>query len=225
VRALDYYKKYLVIDFPLPKLDIVAVRDLNVRGMENWGLILEIETRILYNKNKSSVSTRQTVAYVTIHEIAHQYFGDLVTTKWWTDIWLNEGFAQFFERSLTAILFPEWKYELISLQEQYSNALYIDSFKNSFAIKIRYLNQSEMDIVLDILIYNKGSSLIEMIQKWIGDEAFRKGLNYYLTRHRYSNAETDDMLDAFDRFTKKNVKDVMSMWFKVKGYPMLKVFF
>ncbi|RWS00858.1 puromycin-sensitive aminopeptidase-like protein, partial [Leptotrombidium deliense] len=152
VRALDFYRKYLGIDFPLPKLDIVAVRDLDAGGMENWGIILELETLTLYDNNKSPVSTRQGVASVIIHEIAHQYYGDLVTTKWWTDIWVNEGFAEYFVRSVTATLFPEWKYELISMQAEYSSALYIDSFKNTFAVKIQYLNQSEMDLVLDRLI-------------------------------------------------------------------------
>ncbi|RWS19122.1 puromycin-sensitive aminopeptidase-like isoform X1, partial [Leptotrombidium deliense] len=223
VRALDYFKKYLGIDFPLPKLDIVGVRDLDAGGMENWGLILQLEAATLFHKNKSSTGTRQRVATLVIHEITHQYFGDLVTTKWWTDIWLNEGYAEFFERSLTTILFLEWKLELITLQTAHSNALFIDSFKSSYALKIPYLNQSEMDPMLGNLIYDKGSSLVRMIQKWIGDEAFRKGLNFYLNKYQYSNAETDDMLDAFDKFTDKNVKNVMNRWFKVEGYPMIKV--
>ncbi|RWS19785.1 puromycin-sensitive aminopeptidase-like protein, partial [Leptotrombidium deliense] len=222
VHALDYFSKYLGIDFPLPKMDIVGVRDMGIVGMENWGLILQHEAATLFHKSKSSTVTRQRVATLVIHEIAHQYFGDL-TTNWWTDIWLKEGIAEFFERSLTTILFPEWKFELLTLQNTHSNALFIDSFKSSYALKIPYLNQSEMDPVLGNLIYDKGPSLVRMIQKWIGDEAFRKGLNFYLNNHQYSNAETDDMLDSFDRFSDKNVKNVMNRWFKVEGYPMIKI--
>ncbi|NP_001268818.1 puromycin-sensitive aminopeptidase-like isoform X1 [Bombyx mori] len=222
-RVLPYYKDYFDIAYPLPKIDLIAIADFSAGAMENWGLVTYRETCLLVDEEHTSAVRRQWIALVVGHELAHQWFGNLVTMEWWTHLWLNEGYASFVEFLCVNHLFPEYDIWTQFVTENYIRALELDCLKNSHPIEVPVGHPSEIDEIFDDISYNKGASVIRMLHRYIGDEDFRKGMNIYLTRHQYKNTFTEDLWAALEEASKKPVGAVMSTWTKQMGFPMVEV--
>ncbi|XP_063710002.1 puromycin-sensitive aminopeptidase-like [Culicoides brevitarsis] len=222
VRVLPYYKEYFGIAYPLKKLDLIAIADFALGAMENFGLITFTEIRILVDPANTSLSIKQSVASIVAHEISHQWFGNLVTMEWWTHLWLNEGFATFMQFLCTDALFPEYEMWPQFVSGMYVAALQLDSLKNSHPIEVPVKNSSEIDEIFDAISYNKGASIIRMLHNFIGDADFRKGMNLYLTRHAYGNAETKDLWQALSECSNdKPVTRIMTNWVDKIGFPLV----
>nr|QBI71870.1 puromycin-sensitive aminopeptidase [Plutella xylostella] len=222
-RVLPYYKEYFNIAYPLPKIDLIAIADFSAGAMENWGLVTYRETCLLVDEEHTSAVRRQWIALVVGHELAHQWFGNLVTMEWWTHLWLNEGYASFVEFLCVNHLFPEYDIWTQFVTETYIRALELDCLKNSHPIEVPVGHPSEIDEIFDDISYNKGASVIRMLHRYIGDEDFRKGMNIYLKRHQYKNTFTEDLWAALEEASKKPVGDVMSTWTKQMGFPVVQV--
>ncbi|XP_022902061.2 puromycin-sensitive aminopeptidase [Onthophagus taurus] len=222
-KVLPYYKDYFSIAYPLPKIDLIAIADFSAGAMENWGLVTYRETCLLVDPQNTSAMRKQWIALVVGHELAHQWFGNLVTMEWWTHLWLNEGYASFVEFLCVNHLFPEYDIWTQFVNDIYSRALELDGLKNSHPIEVPVGHPSEIDEIFDDISYNKGASVIRMLHHYIGDEDFRKGMNLYLTRHQYKNTFTEDLWAALEEASKKPVGAVMSTWTKQMGFPVIQV--
>nr|CAD7257222.1 unnamed protein product [Timema shepardi] len=222
-KVLPYYKDYFQIAYPLPKMDLIAIADFSAGAMENWGLVTYRENCLLVDPKNTSAVRKQWIALVVGHEIAHQWFGNLVTMEWWTHLWLNEGYASFVEFLCVAHLFPEYDIWTQFVTDTYIRALELDCLKNSHPIEVPVGHPSEIDEIFDDISYNKGASVIRMLHKYIGDEDFRQGMNVYLTRHQYKNTFTEDLWAALEEASHKPVGAVMSTWTKQMGFPVVKV--
>ncbi len=225
-RFLSFYEEYFGMKFPLPKLDLLAIPDFAVGGMENWGAITFRETALL-GEDKSAVSTKQRIAEVVAHEIAHQWFGDLVTMRWWDDLWLNESFATFMETKAVSELFPEWKIREQYLLSDVAYAFTMDQLEATHPIKARVNTPDEISSAFDSAItYSKGGAVLRIIEDYAGEELFREGLRNYVRRYAYSNATEDDLWKSIEEKAKKNNKksrilDVARSWINTPGYPAL----
>ncbi|KAG5673914.1 hypothetical protein PVAND_003915 [Polypedilum vanderplanki] len=230
-KVLKFYEDYFDIKYPLPKVDMIAVPDFAAGAMENWGLITYRETALLYQSNASTLSAKYRVAEVVAHELAHQWFGNLCTMKWWSDLWLNEGFATYVASLGVAHLHPEWK----SLDEEsVDNTLDIfkvDALKASHPVSVTIGHPNQISQIFDAISYSKGSVLIRMMHKFLGEKAFRFGVSNYLKKHAYANAEQDDLWHSLTASaheeqslpTSISVKDIMDTWTLQVGYPVIDV--
>lgn len=224
IKSIEYFEHYFNIPYPMPNLDLIAINDFEPAGMENWGAITFRESSILIDDEHSSLSNKQWVATTVAHEIAHQWFGNLVTMHWWTDLWLNEGFASFMEKECTNKLFPEWRvWDLYLANPRYRNAIEIDSLKNTHAIEVELNHPDEINETFDMVSYEKGTAVIRMLCEYIGEDKFREGLKYYLKKHSYKNTKTVDLWDAFEKVSKKPIKDIMNSWTKQAGFPLVTI--
>ncbi|KAF6036203.1 NPEPPS [Bugula neritina] len=222
-KTLPFYKEYFGIAYPLPKMDLIAIADFAAGAMENWGLVTYRETALLVDPKNSASSAKQRVALVVGHELAHQWFGNLVTMEWWTHLWLNEGFASFIEYLCVDFCFPEFDIWTQFVKQDLAEALELDALRNSHPIEVPVGHPAEVDEIFDAISYCKGASVIRMLHSWIGDEAFRKGLHQYLNKFAYKNAFTEDLWEALVESSGKPVGEVMSTWTSQMGYPVLQV--
>ncbi|XP_020286136.1 puromycin-sensitive aminopeptidase isoform X2 [Pseudomyrmex gracilis] len=222
-KVLPYYKTYFGIAYPLPKIDLIAIADFSSGAMENWGLVTYRETCLLVDPQNTSAVRKQWIALIVAHELAHQWFGNLVTMEWWTHLWLNEGYASFVEFLCVAHLFPEYDIWTQFVTDTHIRALELDALKNSHPIEVPVGHPSEIDEIFDDISYHKGASVIRMLHAYIGDDDFRKGMNLYLKKHSYANAETEDLWAALEEASNKAVRKVMSSWTKRQGFPVVKV--
>eukprot|EP01012_Entosiphon_sulcatum_P043472 TRINITY_DN5779_c0_g1_i3.p1 TRINITY_DN5779_c0_g1~~TRINITY_DN5779_c0_g1_i3.p1 ORF type:complete len:674 (-),score=149.09 TRINITY_DN5779_c0_g1_i3:91-1845(-) len=190
--------------------------------MENWGLVTYCETGLLCTQ-KSSAFARQRVTLVVAHELAHQWFGNLVTMEWWKELWLNEGFARFIEYLATNELFPEWQIWTQFVNDELGRALELDALETSHAIEVEVYHAHEVDEIFDAISYSKGSVVVRMIQSYVGAENFRKALVKYLAHFSYGNATTKDLWDFLARESGQPVAEIMHNWTSRKGYPVLTV--
>ena len=221
IRALEFYNTYFNIAYPLPVLDLVAIPDFESAAMENWGAITFRETALLVDEKNSSLANKQWIAIVIAHEIAHQWFGNLVTMHWWTDLWLNEGFASYMENLCTDHLFPEWHVWDLYLADRYTVALRLDALGNSHPIEVPVHHPDEINEIFDMVSYAKGSAVIRQLAEYLGFETFREGLRHYIKKHSYKNTQTIDLWDSFEKVSKKPVKKIMESWTKKTGYPLV----
>ncbi|NIO11473.1 MAG: M1 family peptidase [Deltaproteobacteria bacterium] len=222
-RTLSFFDDYFGIPYPLPKMDLIAIADFAAGAMENWGAVTYRETAILVDPDQSSEATRQRVAVVIAHELAHQWFGNLVTMEWWTHLWLNEGFASWIEYLAVDKLFPEWQMWTQFVYSDLSRALDLDGLENTHPIEVEVKDPNEISEIFDAISYSKGSSVIRMLAGYLGEETFRRGLHDYLKRHQYNNATTEDLWRALGEASGKPVKEIMDTWTKQGGYPVLSV--
>ncbi|XP_041473760.1 puromycin-sensitive aminopeptidase-like [Lytechinus variegatus] len=223
LKTLPFYKDYFSVAYPLPKIDLIAIPDFAAGAMENWGLVTYRETALLVDPENSSAKAKQWVAIVVGHELAHQWFGNLVTMEWWTHLWLNEGFASWIEYLCVDHCFPEYDIWTQFITNDYTRALELDALKNSHPIEVPVGHPDEVDEIFDLISYCKGASVIRMLHDFIGDDTFRKGMNVYLERHKYKNTFTEDLWQALGEASGKPIEDIMGTWTKQMGFPVLKV--
>ncbi|MDE0823369.1 MAG: M1 family metallopeptidase [Dehalococcoidia bacterium] len=223
VKLLGYFNDYFGIPYPLAKLDHIAIPDFAAGAMENWGAVTYRETALLVDPDNSSAGTRQRVAEVIAHEMAHMWFGDLVTMEWWDDLWLNESFASWMGNKAVDWLFPEWEMWTQFVNMDTNRALSLDGLKNSHPIEQAVMNPAEVSQLFDAISYSKGASVIRMLENFLGEETFRKGLNRYLSGHMYDNARTQDLWSALETESGQPVTAIMDSWVKQMGYPVLQV--
>src|SRR3989339_376856 len=222
-KVLDFYEDYFDIKYPLNTLDMIAIPDFQSGAMENWGAVTYRESALLVDVEHSSASSKQWTALVIAHELAHQWFGNLVTMEWWTHLWLNEGFASWIEYLAVDHIFPKWDIWTQFVRMDLSRALQLDALVNTHPIEIEVSHPSEIREIFDAVSYSKGASIIRMLADFLGERDFRDGLRHYLKKHQYANAATDDLWRAFEEVSGKPVKNMMKHWTGKPGYPVLRV--
>ena len=222
VKTLEFYEKYFDIKYPLNTLDMIAIPDFQSGAMENWGAITYRESALLVDEEHSSASNKQWVALVIAHEIAHQWFGNLVTMEWWTHLWLNEGFASYIEYLAVDKIFPKWDIWTQFSTNDLGIALRLDSLFHTHPIEIPVRHPDEIGEIFDEVSYSKGASIIRMLADYLGEKDFRDGLRYYLKKHSYKNTETVHLWQAFEKISKKPVSKMMHNWTSKPGYPVVK---
>lgn len=190
VRILEWYANYFAISYPLPKLDMIAIPDFAAGAMENWGLVTYRQVSLLYDREHSTTKVMQHIAYIVAHELAHQWFGNLVTMEWWTHLWLNEGFATWVGWRAVDHLFPEWHIWTQFITNEANRGLELDSLKSSHPIEVDIMRASEIDEIFDAISYAKGACVIRMLVAYLTELGFQTGVQAYLKAYQYSNAQT-----------------------------------
>jgi aminopeptidase N len=221
-QQLAFYNAYFGIKYPFGKLDIIGVPDFSAGAMENIGAITFRERLLLIDPKTASIGAQKRVAGIISHEIAHQWFGDLVTMKWWDDIWLNEGFATWMANKPLAAWKPHWRVDLDDAADT-QDALGIDALKSTRAIRMKVETPEEINEVFDGIAYQKTAAVLRMIETYVGPEAFRKGVASYLKKHSYSNAAGEDFWSEVARVTGKPVDRIMRSFVDQMGAPVLSV--
>ncbi|KAF7480957.1 glutamyl aminopeptidase [Marmota monax] len=219
----DYFEDYFAINYSLPKLDKIAIPDFGTGAMENWGLVTYRETNLLYDPQESASSNQQRVATVISHELVHQWFGNIVTMDWWEDLWLNEGFASFFEFLGVDHAEKEWQMRDQILLEDVLPVQEEDSLMSSHPIVVTVTTPDEITSVFDGISYSKGASILRMLEDWITPDKFQRGCQIYLERFQFRNAKTSDFWEALEEASEKPVREVMDTWTRQMGYPVLNV--
>ena len=222
-KFLSEYEKYFGIKYPLPKLDMLAIPDFAAGAMENWGAITFRETILLYDPKTSSTRTKQFIAEVISHELAHQWFGNLVTMKWWNDLWLNESFATFMATKIVDKFYPEWDLWDQFLEDAMNTAMSLDALKTSHPIDVKVNHPSEIREIFDSISYDKGGCILRMLEHFVTEKNFQKGLQKYLKKHEYSNAEGKDLWKSIGDVAKKPIDKMMKTWINQVGFPILSV--
>ena len=221
VRSIEFYEDYYGVKYPIPQSLHVALPDFSSGAMENWGLVTYREIYLLVDEN-STVSSRQDVALVVAHELAHQWFGNLVTMKWWDDLWLNESFANMMEYVCVNAIEPTW-----NIFENFQTtgvplALKRDATDGVQSVHVEVNHPDEINTLFDpAIVYAKGSRLMHMLRRWLGDEAFAKGLNAYFAKHQYGNTIGRDLWNALGDASGRDVASFMNSWLEQPGYPVL----
>ena len=221
IKCLEFYENYFDIPYPLPVLDLIAIPDFAAGAMENWGAVTYRESTLLIDEEKSSSANKQWVALVIAHELAHQWFGNLVTMEWWTHLWLNEGFASFIEYLAIDHIFPKWDIWTQFVSGEMTEAFELDSLKNTHPIEVEVGHPAEISEIFDTVSYSKGASILRMLWKYLGEKDFQKGLQHYLKRHSYANAKTEDLWQALEEISRKPVASVMKNWTSKPGHPVI----
>ncbi|XP_077286018.1 aminopeptidase A isoform X2 [Arctopsyche grandis] len=229
VAVTEYYIQYFGIDYPLPKLDMIAIPDFVSGAMEHWGLVTYRETNLLHSDSTTSPANKQNIARVVAHEISHMWFGNLVTMKWWNDLWLNEGFASYMQYKALDVLHPEWKMLDQFLTSNTHSILSLDATLNSHPIVQTVDTPDEITAIFDSVTYNKGAAIIRMLEEFIGEDKFREGISAYLKKHKYQNTVTQDLLDELEKVfdntavAPQTVTYIMDTWTKQMGFPVVHI--
>ena len=220
--ALKYFTDYYGIPYPGEKLDLVAVPDFAFGAMENLGCVTFREVILLVDTEKATQPELLRIADVIAHELAHMWFGDLVTMEWWNGIWLNEAFATFMAAMCTDAFNPEWRrWDQFSLER--SAAFDVDSLQKTRPIEYEVKSPADADGMFDLLTYEKGGSVLRMLEQHLGSDRFRDGIRHYLKKHEYANTETSDLWDALEEVTGEPVRSTMDAWIYQRGYPLVNV--
>src|ERR1022692_1797720 len=219
---VGYYDKYFGIKYPYGKLDLIGLPDFSAGAMENVGCITFREVILLIDEKQGSVDLKKTIASVTSHEIAHMWFGDLVTMKWWDDVWLNEGFATWMSSKPIAAWKPEWNFDLDDVSGT-GQTLNTDSLANTRPIHQAADTPAQITELFDGIAYGKAAAVLRMLESYLGEETFRAGVNAYIQKHQYANATADDFWDAQAKTSKKPVDQIMPTFVKQAGAPILDV--
>lgn len=222
VRGLEFFEDYYHTPYPLPKLDHVAIPDFSAGAMENWGLITYRETAFIADPDSASQSSKEIIAEVILHEISHQWFGNLVTMRWWDDLWLNESFANVMAFVAEDALYPEWRIWNTYIAGDGLAALRRDSIAGVQAIKTDVHHPSEINSIFDpSIVYAKGGRLINMLMQYLGQDTFRHGLKNYFAKHAYGNTTGQDLWKALSNGD--DVAKIMNPWLERSGFPVVEV--
>src|SRR6202011_1636924 len=231
-KILEYYNDYFGAPYPLPKLDQIALPGGFGGAMENWGGITYFESALLFDPEKSSDETKHQIFSVIAHEVAHMWFGDLVTMAWWDNLWLNEGFASWMGTKATAHFNPQWE---VWLRKQVprnptrrvgipkEQAMEGDARSTTHPIQQPIANEAEANSAFDDITYQKGQSFIRMLESFLGEDVFRDGIRRYIAAHKYSNSTTADLWSALSEASGKAVNEIAAGWTEQPGFPIVKV--
>jgi len=222
-KTLAFYEEKFDSKFPLPKMDMVAVPDFSAGAMENWGLITYRIVDLLLDEKTSGASMKERIAETVQHELAHQWFGNLVTMDFWDGLWLNEGFATWMSWYSCNAFYPEWKVWQTYVIDNLQSALALDSLRSSHPIEVPVKRADEINQIFDAISYSKGSSVLRMISKYLGEDTFIQGVRNYIKKHAYGNTRTSDLWAALGEASGKPVEKVMDIWTKNVGYPVVTV--
>ena len=223
-QTIDFFDDYFGVPYPLPKSDHVALPDFSSGAMENWGLITYRESALLAEPGTTSLADRHYAATVIAHELSHQWFGNLVTMKWWNDLWLNESFANMMEYVAIDALEPTWNVWLDHATTEVISALRRDALDGVQSIQSEVHHPDEIGTLFDpSIVYAKGGRLLRMLQAYIGDDAFRTGLTAYFKAHSYQNTSAEDLWKALGQASEKDVSGLMNAWMTQSGYPVVRV--
>jgi len=231
-QILQYYNDYFGVAYPLPKLDQIALPGGFGGAMENWGGITYYESTLLFDPKNSSADTKQNIYEVLAHEMAHQWFGDLVTMAWWDNLWLNEGFASWMGTKCTAHFNPQWEVWLrrnlprdptrrVGIAKE--QAMESDARSTTHAIQQPIATEAEANSAFDDITYKKGQSLLRMLESFLGEDVFRDGIRRYIAAHKYSNSTTADLWNALSEASKKPVGEIAAGWTEQPGFPLVRV--
>ncbi|CAI5757743.1 unnamed protein product [Candida verbasci] len=223
-KSLKFFDSKFDIKYPLPKMDLIAVsKNFTSGAMENMGAVTFRVVDLLLDPENSDVNVKQRVTEVVIHELAHQWFGDLVTMDFWDGLWLNEGFATWMSWYACNEFYPDWKVWESYVSDSLQHALTLDALRSSHPIEVPVKRADEINQIFDAISYSKGSSLLKMISKWLGEEVFIKGVSNYLKTHAWGNTQTLNLWKALSEVSGKDVVKVMDIWTKNIGFPVVKV--
>ncbi|EAW14671.1 M1 family metallopeptidase [Aspergillus clavatus NRRL 1] len=222
-RTVDYFSEVFEIEYPLPKADLLAVHEFAMGAMENWGLVTYRTTAVLFDEGKSDTRYKNRIAYVVAHELAHQWFGNLVTMDWWNELWLNEGFATWVGWLAVDHFYPDWNVWSQFVAEGVQQAFQLDSLRASHPIEVPVRNALEVDQIFDHISYLKGSSVIRMLSDHLGRQTFLRGVAEYLKKHAYGNATTNDLWSALSKASNQDVHKYMDPWIRKIGFPVVTV--
>jgi puromycin-sensitive aminopeptidase len=220
--SLRFLADWYAIAYPGDKLDLVAIPDFSFGAMENLGCVTFRETALLLDPHRATQAEQQRIADVIAHEIAHMWFGDLVTMSWWNGIWLNEAFATFMEMLTTDAFRPEWE-RWTDFGLARSAAFDTDSLFATRPIEYEVVTAADAEGMFDILTYEKGASVVRMLQQYLGEDRFQAGIRHYLTTHAYGTTETTDLWDAIEDATGEPVRKIMDSWIFQPGHPVISV--
>ena len=221
-QLLPYYGDYFGTRYPLPKLDQIGVPGGFGGAMENWGAIVYTESALLVDPASSPEQTRQVVYGTVAHEIAHQWLGNLVTMAWWDDLWLNESFAQWMAIKASERFHPEWRVTL-QANEGREQAMDLDARASTHPIHQPIATESEAESAFDRITYEKGGAFLRMLEAWLGEEPFRRGIRAYLDKHRYSNTTGADLWQALAAVSGEPVATLATDWTTQSGFPVVSV--
>ena len=221
VRSIEFYEDYYGVKYPIPQSLHIALPDFSAGAMENWGLVTYREVCLIVDEN-STFASRQQVALVVAHELAHQWFGNLVTMKWWDDLWLNESFANMMEYVCVDAIEPSWNIFEDFQTGGVPHALERDATDGVQSVHVEVKHPDEINTLFDgAIVYAKGSRLMHMLRRWLGDADFAKGLHAYFEKHQYSNTIGSDLWDALGQASGRDVAAFMDSWLEQPGYPVL----
>ena len=218
--ALRWFQNYYGIPYPSDKVDLLALPDFAAGAMENLGCITFRENLLLVDPDTATHTEQETVADVVAHELAHMWFGDLVTMRWWNGIWLNEAFATFMEVAAVDAFRKDWQ-RWTSFGLERTAAFETDSLASTRPVEYEVRSPDDCDGMFDVLTYQKGGALLRMLEQYLGDERFRQGVSHYLTQHQYGNTETNDLWDAIEETSGEPVRQMMDSWIWQPGYPLI----
>ncbi|KAK7413626.1 hypothetical protein QQX98_007489 [Neonectria punicea] len=222
-KIIDFFSEIFDIDYPLPKSDLLAVHEFTHGAMENWGLVTYRTTQVLYDEKSSDPRFKNSVAYVVAHELAHQWFGNLVTMDWWDELWLNEGFATWVGWHAVDHLHPDWQVWSQFVNEGMEAAFRLDGIRASHPIHVPVRDALEVNQIFDSISYLKGCSAIRMLANHLGVETFLKGVSSYLKAHAYGNAKTTALWSALSEASGKDIDKLMHPWISKIGHPVVTV--
>jgi len=223
IKSLEFYNDFFGIPYPLPKVDMIAIPDFSAGAMENWGLVTYREVALLCDEKKVSAIQKQRICTVITHELAHQWFGNLVTMEWWDDLWLNEGFANWMQNFAADAIHPEWNIWESFVGSEQQMALNLDSLRSSHPIQVPIGRAEEVEEVFDAISYCKGGSVVRMIYAVLGNDKFQEGLKLYFQRHQYGNTETHHLWQAWADASGKPLPAMMGSWTEKMGFPVVKL--
>ena len=220
--SLRYLADYFDIPYPGDSMDLVAIPDFAFGAMENLGCVTFRETLLLADPEHATQGELQNVVDVIAHELAHMWFGDLVTMKWWNGIWLNEAFATFMELKVTDAFRPEWE-RWVSFGLSRSTAFDTDALQSTRPIEYPVVSPADAEGMFDVLTYEKGAAVVRMLEQYLGEEEFRAGIRKYMATHQYGNTETTDLWDAIEESAGEPVRRIMDSWILQGGHPVVSV--
>jgi len=222
IKLLDFFEDYYKIPYPGTKLDLIAIPDFAMGAMENVGAVTFRENLLLFDKDKATRSELDRSITVIAHELAHMWFGDLVTMKWWDGIWLNEAFASLMEVIASYNTYPEFK-QWNAMNMSRTAGFSIDSLENSRPVEFDVETPDQAEEMFDVLTYEKGSTVLRMFQMFIGEEAFQNGVEAYLNQFKFKNTNSSDLWDALSEASNQPLNKILPYWIREKGYPFLQV--
>jgi puromycin-sensitive aminopeptidase len=221
-KLLPYYNKYFGVPYPARKLDLIAIPDFEAGAMENLGAITFRESALLIDDKTASTESRMEVSSIVAHEMAHMWFGDLVTMKWWDDLWLNEAFATWMATKAVDVLRPDW-HEWDRFASGRAHAMDSDSLMSTRPIHFTVSNPLQALEMFDEITYSKGASILRMLERFVGQDTFQKGIQDYIKAHQFNNATTEELWSSIGAAAKLDVSALMKNWVLKPGYPLIDI--